>query len=592
MRSLCRYSIRILAGVLLSHGLLGLAHGQERSSQLRWDDASKTWVRTAGNKPDAAAPAILPEAQPPAPAPVAPPVIVAPMAPPAPPVVMEGAPVAADPCAPAACPNPWLKVPVITPVPRPGIFIIPPDGCGYYSLLDVFTGTLRENRPKQPYGPTGPTIFSFFDADFRYLDDPNNKQQDFHDLIHRLHAGDNFVLATGGEFRFRYMNEVDSRLSGVNQQYDLLRTRVWGDLMFRDRFRLYAEFISANEYNNTLPPLAIDRNLADFLNLFLDVKIAEIACNPLEVRVGRQELLYGSQRLISPLDWANTRRTFEGVKAFWHSEKWDLDGFWVKPVIINPFAVDNWSTTQNFWGAWATYKPKKGTAIDTYLLGFSNSAPVAGTGGNVGGIAFETFGMRAAGDHDGRFLYDFEGMVQAGVRANQNLVAGAFTTSAGYRAKNVPWTPTLWVADDWASGNQHPGVAGANYTTFQQLFPFGHYYFGYLDLVGRQNINDFNMQLSMCPAKWITTLMQWHNFELVSPKDALYSAGGAVLRVNPAGTAGRFVGNELDFAANFHLTAWQDLLVGWSRLYSGDFIRNTGNPMSPELVYVQYSLKW
>ncbi len=35
--------------------------------------------------------------------------------------------------------------------------------------------------------------------------------------------------------------------------------------------------------------------------------------------------------------------------------------------------------------------------------------------------------------------------------------------------------------------------------TFQQLFPFGHFYLGYLDLVGRQNIRDLNFQLSMHP---------------------------------------------------------------------------------------------
>jgi hypothetical protein len=37
--------------------------------------------------------------------------------------------------------------------------------------------------------------------------------------------------------------------------------------------------------------------------------------------VGRQELLYGAQRLISPLDWANTRRTFEGGKLIWQGER-------------------------------------------------------------------------------------------------------------------------------------------------------------------------------------------------------------------------------------------------------------------------------
>src|SRR5205085_605537 len=156
-----------------------------------------------------------------------------------------------------------------------------------------------------------------------------------------------WLLSLGGEYRYRIMDEVDSRLSGKNNFYHLLRERAYADIWYRDRVRAYVEFIGAQSYGWSLPPLAIDRNQADFLNLFMDVKVMDVACNPLTVRVGRQELLYGSQRLISPLDWANTRRTFQGVKGFWHGEHWDLDMFWVKPVIVNAINLDNWDQNQN-----------------------------------------------------------------------------------------------------------------------------------------------------------------------------------------------------------------------------------------------------
>src|SRR5688572_32460769 len=44
------------------------------------------------------------------------------------------------------------------------------------------------------------------------------------------------------------------------------------------------------------------------LNLFADALISDYGSGEWWGRVGRQELLYGEQRLISPLDWANTRR--------------------------------------------------------------------------------------------------------------------------------------------------------------------------------------------------------------------------------------------------------------------------------------------
>src|SRR5262249_27259553 len=309
-------------------------------------------------------------------------------------------------------------------------------------------------------------------------------------------------------------------------------------------------------------------------------------------RLGGEELVEGSQRLISPLDWANTRRTFQGAKAFWHSDNWDVDAFWTKPVIVNPNLLDSWDRDQNFSGFWTTWKPKKGTAVDFYVLNLNQSRPVAtGRNGQRGGFDITTFGVRAAGDFDGRFLYDHELMLQTGNRAFVEQEAGAVTFGFGYRAKELPWNLTIWAYEDWASGTANPHGPGKD-NTFNQLFPFGHYYFGFNDFVGRQNINDFNLQLSVNPEPWILFLVQYHNFPLVSSRDALYNTAGVPIRVSPTGAAGRQVGNEMDFLLNFHLTAHQDLLLGYSRFFAGNFIKLTGSPRDAGLFYGQYTFKW
>ena len=69
----------------------------------------------------------------------------------------------------------WRKIPPArTAVPRLGWFQIPRDGCGYYSVLDLLRDRARENPPKTPYPPQSGFAGSFFDADYRYLDDPEN----------------------------------------------------------------------------------------------------------------------------------------------------------------------------------------------------------------------------------------------------------------------------------------------------------------------------------------------------------------------------------------------------------------------------------
>ena len=323
----------------------------------------------------------------------------------------------------------WATNPPVTPFPRPAFWLFPPSGPGYYSAWDCLTGNCRENTPKYPYSPISVTPFSFFDADFRYLDDPNNTQHDWlFDLTKRIHIGDNWLLSVGGEERIRYMNEVDSRLNkaGTDNVYELIRTRVYADLWYRDIFRVYAELLDAGIVNQDLTPAPIDKVKPTFLNLFADLKLFELDDSPVYLRGGRQELLYGSERLISPLDWANTRRTFQGVKSFWHTDKLDIDAFWVQLVFDNQadyhYGVD---TNINFDGLWITYRPEKGQTVDLYYLNLADSDHVAtGEYKDVGGYDVNTFGSRYAGDYH-NFLWDGEGMFQFGSWANQVTTAGA-----------------------------------------------------------------------------------------------------------------------------------------------------------------------
>jgi hypothetical protein len=182
-------------------------------------------------------------------------------------------------------------------------------------------------------------------------------------------------------------------------------------------------------------------------------------------------------------------------------------------------------------------------------------------------------------------------MFQFGDYSNQKDRAYAFTTAAGYDFKDLPMDPQFWVGYDLASGDPNAGT-GATHETFNQLFPFGHYYLGFIDVVGRQNIHDLNGQFAFYPMAWITGIAQYHVFNLDSGRDALYAANGSVLRKDPTGRAGTDVGQELDLLLNFHLTNHQDVLLGYSHLYSGPFIKQTGSPLSPDYFYAQYTYRW
>jgi hypothetical protein len=491
----------------------------------------------------------------------------------------------------AASQSVWESVPITIPTPRIGWFAIPPSGPGFYSAADVLFDRSRESAPPRPFPPTSANPLPFFDANYKYLDDSPVSRRAFFDRLKRRHPGSNWMGSFGGEERVRSMREPDCRLTEVNNDFVLTRSRLYADFWYRDEFRVYAEMQNSESTAQTVPPLRTDIDPADLLNLFADVKAADANGAPLYVRGGRQELNYGSQRLISSSDFANTRRTFSGVKGFWHGEKLSLDAFWVQPVEILANQFDHPDPRQQFVGVWGNYRPRAGQQIDLYYLLLDNTNQTfAGRANAIGGYAVDTFGARYAGD-SGNVLWDFEGMLQCGEWVNQRIAADAYAAGLGYRFAGLSCDPHWWVYYEGASGDQTPG-SGPTHGTFNQLFAWGHAYFGYLDLVGRQNIRDLNTQFSLFPAPWITLVTQFHCFRLDSARDALYDATGTAIRQDRSGAAGVDVGDEIDLTVNFHLADRHEFFVGYSKLFAGSFIRETGPAVSPELTYISYSFKW
>lgn len=489
----------------------------------------------------------------------------------------------------------WSNVPAICPMPRPGNFSIPPGGPGFYSAADWICGNQRQSPPPTGYPRFALMPPSFFDADFRYVDALDPSDRTLVERLKRIRLHDRWMFSTGGQFWLRYMNETNSRLhpAGVKNEYTLGRVRAFGDLMYGDSARLFGEYLWAENFGFSpdLPfdPLPIDVDRGDILNLFVDLKVWDGDGHPVYVRGGRQELLLGSQRLISTLDWANTRRTFQGVRGFRRGEKWDADVFWVQPVIPEANSFDQADSNQNLAGAWLTHRAQPGRFLDFYYMYYGNRNDVTQQEIVRSPFDLHTLGSRWTGDRDG-LLWDFELAMQLGQRDSSDVVAGMATAGVGRRFANSWATPTVWLYYDYASGDSNPNSGTSN--TFHQLFPFGHYYMGWIDLVGRQNIHDLNAHVYFYPTRWVTMFVQYHQFWLDQPTDALYNVAGAASRRDEKGSAGRHVGHEVDFVANFHLARYTDLMVGYSKLFGGRFLKQTDGPSDSELLHIMFQQKW
>jgi hypothetical protein len=262
---------------------------------------------------------------------------------------------------------------------------------------------------------------------------------------------------------------------------------------------------------------------------------------------------------------------------------------------VNPSGFDNWDTNRNFYGLWATYKPQRGHFADLYFLSLDNNnsgvaKSVIGTL-NTGNSLVHTVGTRYIGDTN-NFLYELEGMYQFGQRSGRDISAFAIASGAGYHFAALPMNPQMWLRYDFASGTSNHGDPTNTSNTFNQLFAFGHYYLGFVDRVGRQNIHDLNAQMTFHPQPWLTVITQYHWFYLANKTDALYNAAGVASAQDSNGQSGSHVGDEMDLRFNIHVSRHQDVLLGYSKLWAGEFLKAKASGVSPDLFYVQYSFRF
>ena len=420
----------------------------------------------------------------------------------------------------------------------------------------------------------------FYDNNFDYLCDPCYDGCLLGDRLKRNCFGGNGVLDVGGQYRARYHHEHNFRglgLTGLDDDFLLHRTRLYGNLEIGYRLRAYVEMIDAVSNYETLGPRPIEEDRADLLNGFVDALLLEMNGGDLWARIGRQELFYGSQRLVSPLDWANTRRTFEGYKLMYEGSNWDIDGFWVRPVPPQRTQFDSPDHSQEYLGIYSTYKACENRSLDLYYLRYIETDGVP--------FVFDTFGARLDGK-EGNWRWEFEGDLQFGHLNRFDHMAGAWTVGIGREMPGVAWTPTLWAYYDWASGDETQGNG------YHHNFPLAHKYLGFMDLFGRRNIEDLNFLATAKPHEKLKLLAWFHIFNLQDGDDGPYDV---VMGRSAAPGVSQTLGQELDLVANWTFGPRSSILFGYSHFWAGSFYStHPGNipDEDADFFYTQFTLNF
>jgi len=428
-----------------------------------------------------------------------------------------------------------------------------------------------------------------FDEDWSGLKDNNHSASgDAWDRLKLIPLGpdDGAWLTFGGQLREReeYFRNflLGAPSTADTDAYLLSRARLSADLHVSPYLRVFAEEKSAFALNRDLQGGSTSSYVQEWAlqNGFADVSFAMGGEANVTLRAGRQEMLYGSQRLVGEPDFGQTRRTYDGGRGIVQIRDWSISLFGTQPAVPQAYELNTSSSERRLFGVFAS-GPLDRVNLDLYWLGVDNAD--ANFNSTSGRERRHTLGGRASGRIDETGMdFELEGAAQFGSVGSEDVAAWMLTGVLGYTATAMKSSPRIYVELDYASGDDSPG---GRVGTFNQLYPASHSFLGYIDYIGRENIISQSSGLSMTPRPNLTLSVQQYFFWRASASDALYSKSGTVIR-DGTGTTARYVGAEIDVLANYNFTRHLLGYAGYSHFFAGDFIAKTGASEDSDFVYL------
>jgi hypothetical protein len=442
-------------------------------------------------------------------------------------------------------------------------------------------------------------------------------------------------------FRYEYFDPFAYTAAGVDQSDDAVFMRTRLGFLFTlhqkvaARFQLQDSRIWGEEGANsaTAPVSSATASIdnVDIHQAYVDLKgLLEswAGSDTLSMRIGRQELSYGDQRLVSPLDWSNIARAWDAAKVTIDPAtapggfKVDLFASIIRDTTSSnvgggPVGVTEVDQKQGFHGIYASFEDLRPAASWTRtdaggkdlavlgkhqldLYGFYrdlSDGVFTAEDGSTGDVDEGTLGTRFTGKaletgEGGGFDYTGEIAYQLGDFAGDDLSAYGYAVMGGYTFAGESLGGArfrLGLEYDYGSGDSDP--ADGDRGTFDPLFPFGHYYQGIQDTFSWKNGQDLAFKLDVYPPKSTRVPhaeLQYHFFWLSEERDGWFNAGLAQIRRDPTGASGDYVGMELDVTFKYALVESIVVLwIGYAHFFPGEFVRNTGDDPDRDFVFAQ-----
>jgi hypothetical protein len=367
-------------------------------------------------------------------------------------------------------------------------------------------------------------------------------------------------------FGFRQAGGVPS------EDYILHRLLLSSDIHLGPYVRIFLQLGDELEAGRLPGPQPTDIDRGDLAQGFFEFNLPVIGDLQVGSRLGRQEMMFGSNRLIDIREGPNIRQSFDGARVWATLGTARIDAFWTRPVQpAEGWFDDAPDPNQQFYGIYATTLVPliEGLSIDAYFLGLDRDQAVLDAG--VGKDRRYTVGTRLFGVY-GRIDYNFEGVYQFGHFGNRPISAFALSSDGGYTFVSTWAKPRLGLKADVVSGGNSRGTGTLG--TFYPLFPKNNY-FNEASIETPMNVMHVNpyVQIQPRPDLAFTTGIDilWRE----NTRDSFYQPPGLPVVAGNANSK-RFLGEALNLQAEWQATPNLNVNAVFVRFFADGFLSAAG----------------
>ena len=332
---------------------------------------------------------------------------------------------------------------------------------------------------------------------------------------------------------------------------------------------------------------------------------------PLSLKVGRQELSYGDERLVGAVAWNNIGRSFDAAKLRWQNSWFSADFFAAQPVIPRDGQFDMPNGYDTLSGVYATSLKIPKTILEGYFLARNASRqainffsspqfpqPTARDIYTLGGRLKSKPGELGNWDYTVEGAYQFGDFAATATSKRLTQDAFMFVAQGGYTFADAWATPRVALEYSYASGDENS--ADGTHGTFDNLFPTNHKFYGYADLLSLQNLQDLRAIYQLKPTPRASVSLEGHAFWLADTHDVLYNVGGGGRTTGGYGVHpnyDNYVGSEVDLIAGYAVARYSTIEVGYGHFFAGEYIKQSlaapaSGSRDADWVYVQATVKF